>query len=89
MGLFRRVFGGGKEDPKEAARDFMRSMERLLQEEGPAAVMMFMGTTEYKELEERYWPKQLVGIDGPLHDEFVAVLAKIKSAADREFHSGR
>jgi len=89
MGLFRRIFGRESEDPAERARDFMRSMERLLKEEGAKATMLFMSTSEYEQLAEQYLPTHLVGVGGPLHNEYVAVLAKIKTALDRELGLAR
>lgn len=84
MGIFRSLFGGGKNAEAEA-RQLMTKVEEFLDENGPMMTVQFMASNEFKRLEREYWPKELVGPNGPLHGGFLALLAKIKARGDREF----
>ena len=84
MNILSSLFGGGNSAENDA-RQLMRQVEQHLDREGPLMAVKFMASEEFAQLRRQYWPSKLVGPSGPLHDEFIALLAKIKAKGESEF----
>jgi hypothetical protein len=87
MGIFRLFWSlfSRKKTPIEEARELMSLLEKYLEENGPLLTVQFMASEDFVPLKKKFWPKELIGVQGPLHDEFIALLARIKERGDREY----
>ena len=84
MGIFSRLFGGDAPSEQDV-RELMRLVEKSLEKEGPMITVQIMASEEFKKLQKRYWTPSVVGPNGPLHDEFIALLTKVKKSGEDQF----
>lgn len=81
MNIFNSSLKGRNTSKKEAL-ELIEKVEKFLDDNGPMMTVQFMASDEFKRLEKEYWPKEFVGPGGELHDEFLALLTKIKTRID-------
>jgi hypothetical protein len=88
MSILRALFRRRRRSEHDA-REMIRQVRKFLDENGPMMTVQFMASEEFKRMERQYWPKELIGHEGPLHSEFVSLLNEIKARGDSIYKAAR